>query len=94
LCITNIVTSVTLLHIARVCKSQAQSRNQAHAVQDNSSNNFYSDNQEYFNVNCIFPVDSSPKVNSEWLVDFSVKGLTHKVKVDTRAEVNVMSLET
>jgi len=39
-------------------------------------------------------VDSSPKVNSEWLVDFSVKDLTHKVKVDTGAEMNVMSLET
>jgi len=42
--ITNIVTSVTQIHIARVCKPQAQSRNQAHAVQDNSSNSFYSDN--------------------------------------------------
>lgn len=83
-------------HFARVCKSRAQSRNQAHAiaVQDNSSNIFYSDNQEYFNVNCIFPVDSSHKINSEWLVGLNVKGLTHRVKVDTGAEVNVMSIDT
>lgn len=80
-------------HFAKVCKARVGNRvgNRAHAI--TVLENDDSSDDEQFSVNCITPVNKSSSVDSEWLVDVIVKGLPHQAKVDTGAQVNVMSVE-